>query len=217
MDEQGQAILGGATSGALAGASFGPIGAGIGGVIGAGIGALKPKRPKYTVRTETDENKALAAQTAFGLNPSVARGLNMADQTAAEDINTAQQYTNNTGSILNVLRSINSTRNATGQNLMAQNSQLNLQGKSALMGANKDAIDENDKGWNYNVNQPYQNAVAANRDILKGGTENFWRLLDSLHAQNLLKSNTIGDTGDYSSKYTGFDPSFKMPKMGFGQ
>lgn len=192
MDSQIQQGLSGALNGGItgfaAGGPIGPIGALIGAVGGGALGALggQKKRPKYNISPEVDENKALAAGSAFGLNPAIQTGLNQADQAAAEDVNTAQNYTANTGSILNVLRSINSNRNMTKQNLLGQGAQIQAQGKAQLAQANQQAIDEKDKAWNYNQNQPYQNQVAGNRDLMKGTTENFWRLLDSLHAQNLL-------------------------------
>lgn len=190
---QWQGAASGAASGAVLGTEILPgWGTAIGGVIGGAAGYLgTPKRPKYNVLPESDQNKALAAASAFGINPSVQRGISLAEQQAAEDTNTAQNYTSNTSSILNVLKSLNSNKNLAAQAYLGQNAQLQTQGRQQLMGANMNAIDEQDKGWNYNINQPYQNLVQGNREIMKGSTENIWRLLDSLKAQGYLK-NQVG-------------------------
>lgn len=195
----------GVASGALAGAAFGLPGTIVGGLLGGAAGYLgTPKRPKYNILPENEQNKALAAQAAFGINPSIRQGISQVEQNAAEDVNTAQQYTANTGSILNVLKSINSNKNFTDQNLLGTSGQLQMQGRNQLMGANLNAIDEQDKAWNYNINQPYQNRVAANRELIKGTSENFWKLLDSLHARNLLtQDNTYTASGKSSSQFIG--------------
>jgi hypothetical protein len=195
MDSQTQAGLGGAESGALAGSAFGPEGTLIGGVAGGLMGYFgTPKRPTYNIQPEVEQNKALGMGAAFGQNTGIAQGNAMADQTAAQDENTAQQYSSNAGTILNTLKSINNNRNQTKQGLSIADANLRSAGRGQLMSANSNAIDEADKAWNYNVNQPYQNQVAATRDQLKGNSENFWKLLDYSRAQKLLTDNSGGSS-----------------------
>lgn len=147
------------------------------------------KRPKYTVNPEVDQNKEISTNAAFGQNPAIAQGNAIADQTAAEDINTAQQYSNNTGNILNTLRAINSNRNKTKQGLALSDAEMRAQARQNLLGTNKDIIDELDKAWNYNVNEPYQNKIAQNREMQKEATESFWKILDANRSQSALNKN----------------------------
>lgn len=184
-DDQWRAAGTGAVTGALAGSEFGPIGAGVGALAGGALGYFgTPKRPKYNVLPESDQNKALAATSAFGVSPAVSQGIAQAEQDAAEATNTAQNYSANTGSILNVLKSVNANKNQTIRGYMGDLGQQQTVGRSQLMGANLGAIDEQDKAWNFNTNLPYQNRVAQNREFQKGSMENYWRLLDSIRARN---------------------------------
>lgn len=186
-DQQAQGAYSGAANGAMIGAAFGPVGAGVGALGGGILGLIgSQKRPKYQIQPEVEQNKALATIGAFGQNPAIAAGNAMADQTAAQDINTAQQYSSSTGSILNTLKAINSNRNKTKQGLAISDAEMRAQGRNNLLNTNKDIIDEYDKAWNYNVNEPYQNAVAQNRDIQKSVTENFWKILDANKASQAL-------------------------------
>jgi broad specificity phosphatase PhoE len=148
----------------------------------------KKNRPKYNIPTEATENKALAQQSAFGQNPAIAQGNALADQSAAEDINTAQQYSSSTGNILNTLKAINANKNLAKRNLSVTDAEMRSNARNNLIGVNKDTIDELDKAWNYNVNEPYQNQVASNREFAKSMNESFWKILDSNRAQSSLKS-----------------------------
>lgn len=211
-DDQWRAAAGGAVTGGLAGASLGPVGAGVGALVGGALGYFgTPKRPKYNVNPVTDENKALASGAAFGVNPSTRMGIAQAEQDAAEDVNTAQNYSANTGSILNVLRSVNSQKNATVRAYMGDNSNQQAIGRSQLIGANKDIVDEQDKAWNFNTNLPYQNAVAQNRETQRGGAENYWRLLDSIRARKLYQQG-----GNFSPNTGGGLPGYAYQDLGDG-
>ena len=160
-----------------------------------------PKRPTYTISPEAYENQALAAQEAFGTSPAVQRGIDTIDQNAAQDVNTAQQYTSNTNSILNLLRSINSNRNASMRDILGQSANIQAGGRRNLMGANTAMIDERDKAWNYNVNQPYQNQIAAARDFQKSQEENFWKMLDT------ASSIYTGGLSKMGGGFSGMTPS----------
>src|SRR5882762_399862 len=143
MDLQEQGTLGGAENGALIGSALGPLGAGVGAVAGGLLGYFgTPKRPKYNIRPEVEQNKALAMGAAFGKNPAISQAESMADQTAAEDVNTAQQYSSNAGTILNTLKAINNNRNQTKQGLAISDANLRAGGRNQLMTANTAAIDE---------------------------------------------------------------------------
>ncbi len=206
----------GAGSGALAGSAFGPIGAGVGALAGGLIGYFgTPKRPKYKIQPEAEQNKAFGLQATFGQNAAISQGNSMADQTAAQDINTTQQYSSNAGTILNTLKAINNNRNQTKQGLAISDAQLRAQGRNTLMGANNAMIDEQDKAWNYNINNPYQNQIAANRDFTKGSTENFWKLLDYSRANKLLNNpQASSDNGNGLPSYAFSGVSDNNPYVG---
>lgn len=184
--DQWRGAASGAASGALLGSEILPgWGTAIGAVAGGALGYFgTPKRPKYNLLPESDQNKALASQAAFGTSQATSQGVAQAEQDAAEATNTAQNYSANTGSILNVLKSVNANKNQTIRGYMGDLGQQQTVGRSQLMGANLGAIDEQDKAWNFNTNLPYQNRVAQNREFQKGSMENYWRLLDSVRARN---------------------------------
>lgn len=188
--DQWRGAASGAVSGALLGTEILPgWGTAIGAVAGGALGYFgTPKRPKYNLLPESDQNKALASQAAFGTSQATSQGVAQAEQDAAEATNTAQNYSANTGSILNVLKSVNANKNQTIRGYMGDLGQQQTVGRSQLMGANLSAIDEQDKAWNYNVNLPYQNRVAQNREFQKGSMENYWRLLDSIRARKVYQT-----------------------------
>ena len=49
-----------------------------------------------------------------------------------------------------------------------------------LYGANQAMIDEKDKQWNFNVNEPYQNQLQALRDKKKFRQEMLFKALDTV-------------------------------------
>jgi len=219
MDAQAQGALSGAESGALLGTEIEPgIGTAIGAIGGGILGYFgTPKRPNYNLQDEASQNKALGMGAAFGQNRAITEGNSMADQTASQDINTAQQYSSNAGTILNTLKAINNNRNQTKQGLSISDANLRASGRGTLMGANSGMIDEADKAWNYNVNQPYQNQVAANRDMMKGNTENFWKLLDYSRANKLLQNQGQGQTMNGMPSYAFSDVADNTgSESGFG-
>lgn len=191
--DQWRGAASGAASGAIIGSEILPgWGTAIGGLVGGAAGYFgTPKRPKYNVLPESDQNKALATTSAFGVSPAVSQGISQAEQDAAEATNTAQNYSANTGSILNVLKSVNANKNQTIRGYMGDLGQQQTVGRSQLMGANLGAIDEQDKAWNFNTNLPYQNRVAQNREFQKGSMENYWRLLDSIRARNTYGGGAV--------------------------
>lgn len=176
------------------------VGSGIGSMLDPLTGGIisyfnAKKRPTYNINPEVEQNKALAQGQAFGQNAAITQGMSQADQTAAQDINTAQQYSSNAGTILNVLKSINNNRNQTKQNLTMTDSQLRNQGMNNLMGANNALSEEKDKAWNYNVNEPYQLSVQQNRDMGKARVENFWKLMDFSASMAASASNAAKSMG----------------------
>lgn len=191
MDSQQETGL---ASGALSGASIGTavlpgIGTAVGALLGGGLGYFSaPKRPKYNIPGTTDQSRAIATETAFGQNPSVTRGQAQADQTAAQDVNMGQQYTNNTGSILNLLRSVNSNRNTANQNLSNQNAQYQMAGRGQLMAANNNY--ENAYNTAFEYNQAYPNAYQTQsmNNLLQGYGNNFYKMLDSARAAKTLQA-----------------------------
>jgi len=185
--EEGTNIFNGALSGAGAGAALGPEGALVGGVIGAGLGLLKPKRPKYNIAPEVNENKALASESAFGVNPEIERGIQSQDQNMASTVSQGQQYTNNTGSILNLLRSANTARNQGVNSLLAESGNLQSQGRSQLMGANQQGEAARDKAFEYNQAQPFKYQTESIDNMVKGTSQNLWKMLDAQKAAGIMK------------------------------
>jgi len=196
MDPQLQGAEQGAITGATAGAAFGPWGAAIGGLGGAAIGYFgTPKRPKYNVQPEYDQNKALAAMSAFGQNAAVRRGEDQLDQDSAEAMYNAQRYSSNTNSLLNTLRSITGSKIQGKRQLAGMDAQYQQQGRQQLAGANVASAEEADKAWNYNVNMPYQLQLEQQQQLNKYGAETGWKFMDYLNAKNTLNRGFMAGYG----------------------
>lgn len=187
QSQKNQAAGAGAISGAAAGAYFGPWGAAIGAVGGGLLGYINANnRPTYKVNTGYDENRALASQEAFGVNPSIQQGLDQADQDQAETLNQAQQYSSSASSIMNTLSSLSGRRMSTQRQLRGIQGQFNQQGRRELAMSNKDLAEERDKEWNYNVNEPYQYNVQTENNAIQSSSANGAKQKDLMQAMKLL-------------------------------
>lgn len=113
-------------------------------------------RPKYNIAAQYGQNQALATSQAFGRDRSIQQQESNIEQDSANTVNDAQMYSSSTSGLLDALSKITSNKNSALRGLAADESAIQNQKISQLYGANTAQAEEQDKAWNYNVNQPYQ-------------------------------------------------------------
>ena len=141
---------------------------------------LKKNRPRFTIASEAYENKAIGQQAAFGKSRAISAQEENIAQSGANNIHAAQQSSANSGSILGTLALMRGQQATDYRNLAGDEAGIQMQGKQMLMGANNNLSSERKTAFDYNVNQPYQNAIAEARDKQAKGKEQMWSGIDGL-------------------------------------
>ena len=80
--------------------------------------------------------------------------------------------------MLDTIAAINSNTTQSKRDLAGQESQIKQQNIGQLLDVNNQMVDEKDKAWNYNINEPYQNIVQAQRDKRKYDQEQGNKTMD---------------------------------------
>lgn len=132
---------------------------------------LIKNRPVYKTADEAFDNQALAKARAFGRDRSIQAAETKIDQDAANAAGQAQEITDSTSGLLATIAAINANKGTTVRGLAADEAAIQANNVQQLYGANQAMIDEKDKAWDFNVNQPYQNKVQALRDRKKARSE----------------------------------------------
>lgn len=128
-------------------------------------------RPKYEINEEIYQNQNLAKSAAFGRDRSIQIQESQLEQDAADAASRAQDVTSNASSLLSTLAAIQSNQDSARRGLAMNEAELQRQNRINLMDANQAIIDEKDKAWDFNVNQPYQNQIQALRDRKKARSQ----------------------------------------------
>lgn len=132
---------------------------------------LIKNRPKYTINEEVFENQNMARAAAFGRDRSIQMQEQELEQSAANAVSEAKDVTSSTSGLLSTIASIQAGQSAAGRDLATTEAQIQQQNRGDLFAANQAVIDERDKAFDFNVNQPYQNKVQALRDRKKARGE----------------------------------------------
>jgi hypothetical protein len=141
---------------------------------------LIENRPQYEISDEYYKNQALAQNAAFGRDSAIQQQEQNINQSAADSIGQAQEVSSSTGSILSTLAAINNNKNSALQDLGVQEGQVSRANRQDYMGSNAALAEEQDKQWNYNVNEPYQNQIQSLRDRKKARQEAAFKVLDTV-------------------------------------
>lgn len=189
---------GAAASGAAMGASIGSVIPGVGTAVGAVVGAaagfigkslknrrdrrkadkLAKERPVYQINEEAYDNQALAKARAFGRDRTIQMAEENVDSGMASAVGQAKNISGNTGAVLDTLRAISMNGMETKRDLATQEVGMRNQRMGELYDANNAMIDEKDKAWNYNVNEPYQNKVQELRQKRRYQQERDMKAMD---------------------------------------
>lgn len=144
------------------------------------IDELIKNRPKYYLQDEAFENQALAKNQAFGRDRAMQMQEENIETGAADAIGQAQQVSGSSNALLDTIANITGSKNQSLRGLATDEAQLQSQRMRDLYGANLDVIDEQDKAWNFNVNEPYQNQIQELRLRRKQKQENLFKILDTI-------------------------------------
>lgn len=144
------------------------------------IDELIKNRPQYSIQPEAYETQALAKNMAFGRDRALQQQEQNIETGAADAIGQAQQVSGSTNAILDTIAGITNSKNQSLRSLAVDEASLQSQRMRDLYGANSAMIDEQDKAWNFNVNEPYQNQIQELRLRRKAKQENLFKILDTL-------------------------------------
>lgn len=179
------------------------------------LASLINNRPKYQVNDVAFENQALAEANAFGPDRSIQGQRNQLEQDTADALSRVQQTSGSTSSILSTLAKINDSKNASMRGLASDEAAIQRQKLNDLYATNNALIDEQDKAWNFNVNEPYQNQVQMLRDKKKARQENLWKILDTVGTLG-LSAATGGAGGLAKGLFSGRSNPSYVPMNGTG-
>lgn len=132
---------------------------------------LLKKRPTYKINNEAFENQNLARSAAFGRDRSIQMQEEQMEQDAANAVSAAKDVTGSTSGLLSTIASIQANQSSAGRQLATTESAIQRDNLGTLMNANQAVIEEKDKEFDFNVNQPYQNKVQSLRDRKKARGE----------------------------------------------
>lgn len=137
------------------------------------INNLINNRPKYNIQPGYAQNQdiagqnvALAKNTAFGRSRAIMAQEKNIDQNAADTMYAAGNESGSTSALLNTLASVNNSRNTALRGLATDEATIQnanmaqvYNQETGQMNANTAMSEEQDKAWNYNVNEPYMNKM----------------------------------------------------------
>lgn len=168
----------------------------------------KRARPSYVRNKAYDENLALARTNLNAPDREAQIARTDIDESAVDAIARAREFSGSTSSLLDTLASLNTGRTKALRGLAADQTAIRQQKLATMMGANIASAEEDDKAWNYNVNQPYQARVKETVDYEKWRKENEANQLDflgSLLTSALPFIGKIGKGGQQSNVRTSYD------------
>jgi len=143
------------------------------------IDELIKNRPEYSIQDEAYQNQALAKNQAFGRDRGIQQAESNIQTQATDAVGQAQQVSGSSNAILDTIAGITGNANNSLRSLGVDEANIQSGRMRDLYGANNAMIDEKDKEWNFNVNEPYQNQIQELRNRRKAKQETFFKILDT--------------------------------------
>lgn len=165
------------------------------------ITSLIAARPKYKVDGAYGQNQAMARANTFGRDKAIQGQENNIESDATNAIGTAQDYSSSTSGLLSTLSQITGNKNNALRGLATDEASIQQQKLNQVYGTNKDMAEENDKAWNYNVNEPYQKKLNYLVQKKKTQDENLFKILDTVGSLG-LGAATMGLSNLFGQKAT---------------
>lgn len=136
-------------------------------------------RPKYEIAEEAYQNQVTAKNAAYGRDNATVNAEQQMAKNTADSMAAAKGVSSSGAGIMALLNSTEASNNAEKVNLANQEAQAQEAGKADLAQANAAMAEEKDKAFDYNVNQPYQNAIQSLRDKKRARQELLMKGIDS--------------------------------------
>lgn len=143
------------------------------------ISDLISKRPKYNISQQYGDNQGLAKANAFGRDRSSMIQESNIEQDAANATAQGKDVASSSSGLLNMLSQITSNKNNALRGVASDEAAIQQQKLGQVFATNKDMAEEQDKAWDYNVNQPYQNKIQDLRLRRKNRSEMLGKILDT--------------------------------------
>lgn len=227
----GSSVLSGAASGAAAGSAAGPWGTLIGGVVGAGVGlfsgeeqkkkrdaaAKAVQRPTYQIPQQIFQNQAMyEAQANSSRVPGQENIEKQIGQLQSQSLNASQKAA---GSSADALAAVGQTQQNTLNeygNLAQMGAQYQLQNKDKLANARETTADYQQQAFDYNKNEPYQQAYAYNQKLQDQNRQDNQNVVNDVQALGAMGSSALGSTNRSSyDKYGRKKTTSPSPTNGF--
>lgn len=216
--------LSGAASGAALGSSILPgWGTAIGAVVGAGAGLISGEskkkkrdaaakavqRPTYQIPQEIFQNQAMyEAQANSSRVPGQENIEKQIGQLQSQSLNASQKAA---GSSADALAAVGQTQQNTLDqygNLAQMGAQYQLQNKDKLAQARETTADYQQQAFDYNKNEPYQQAYAYNQKLQDQNRQDNQNMVNDVQALSALGTSAIGSSYDkYGRKKTSSSPA----------
>ena len=150
------------------------------------INNLIANRPKYKISDQYFVNQALARNAAFGRDRASEIQEGNIQRLGANAAYQAQNYSNSTGSLLSSLSDIFGNMGGDLTTLASNEAGMRSQRLNTAMQTDKDLAEEQDKEWNYNVNEPYQMKLKELVDRRKARQELLGKVFDTVASVGTL-------------------------------
>lgn len=145
--------------------------------------ARNNKRPTYQIPQEILANQKLAA--AAYADPRLA-GQDLIEEnlrtSTATGIDTAKNISSDSGDILDAITKLYTGESSNMKNLGISAAEQQQNDLNRLLGVNETVGAYQDKAFDYNKNQPYQDKAAASSALIEAGNKNIFGGLDTLGA-----------------------------------
>ena len=176
----------------------------IGGVVqSTEASAIDQKRPTYDIPKEVQQQVNIAQQGVYGNMPGYQQALSNLQQQEAFGINKATNVAQSGSDVLGYIAGQNLASNRALGGLAANNAQYNAQMQARLMSALANKAGYEDKAFQYNEAQPYQQAMDAKAVLTEGGMQNIYGGVSS-GVKNYMTAQLMKDLGYYGgNKSTG--------------
>lgn len=170
----------------------------------------KRARPTYVRNKAYDENIALARTNLNAPDREAQLARTDIDESTVDAIGRAREFAGSTSALLDTLSTLNIGRNKALRGLASDQAAIRQQKLATLMGANVASAEEDDKTWNYNVNQPYQARVKETTDYEKWRRENEANQMDFLGSLLTSALPFIGGIGKGGGKGSNVRTSYDV-------
>ena len=180
---------------------------------------IKPKRPRYNIPGAVSESVAMARQMAnTTVRPGNDRALADIERGTTNSIQQAKAVSNSGSQLLDFASQAGTDRLRAISGNNAMNAQFSFNAKRNLQDQLGNLGRYQDRQWDYNSNQPYQQKAQLKSSLIGAGLQNMWGASESAQFANTY-GRLLGDmsgaptTRSAAMSMTTPDTSVLMPTL----